>query len=103
PVLWVGFDASRVVITRSAASRLRGSDPQGALSVIAACYVTAAALKALVGDGIPHPVPDPLEIDFARFGITADVASRTIDVGRTYLAGAGAVGNGFLWALRYFP
>jgi len=83
PVLWVGFDAARVVISRSAAPRLGGSDPHPALSVIAACYVAAAALKTLVGSGIPHPVQHPLEIDLAGFGITADLASRVIDVGRT--------------------
>jgi molybdopterin/thiamine biosynthesis adenylyltransferase len=102
PAIYVSIDATRLIISRNPTARLRDGEPHPMLSLVAACYVAAAAVKAVVGAGIPHPTPDPLEIDFEEFGVTDALAARPIDIGSTYLAGAGAVGNGFLWTLRHF-
>lgn len=72
------------------------------LSLIGACYVSAAALKAIAGDQLPYNLPDPFVLDLSIFGVTPDLLSTEVDIGTTYLAGAGAVGNAFLWALRHF-
>lgn len=71
------------------------------LSVLTACYTSAAVLHCALGATSTFDVPDPLVICFDELGI--DVASlvQPIDIEHTYLAGAGAIGNGFLWAARY--
>lgn len=86
-----------------------GLAPEGLASVaahplctlIAACYAAGAALHQALGDGIPNPPIYPYTIDYAV--ICGDVAALDgkVEIGEAYLAGAGAIGNGFLWAARH--
>jgi hypothetical protein len=66
-----------------------------------ACYVCAAAMNKVFKDRLPFHVPVPLVIPFAQFGVDFAALNAEIDLGQTYLAGAGAIGNGFLWAARH--
>jgi hypothetical protein len=69
--------------------------------IVVACYVCAAVMQRVFKDQLPFHVPSPLVIPFAQFGVDFDALNADIDLGRTYLAGAGAIGNGFLWAARH--
>jgi ThiF family len=69
--------------------------------VIVACYACAAVMQKVFKDRLPFHVPSPLVISFAQFGVGFDALDAEIDLGRTYLVGAGAIGNGFLWASRH--
>lgn len=73
----------------------------GALSVVAACYGAAVAVHRAVGEGIPNPPPEHLEIRYDEILPDLSVLSEAVDMRGAYLAGAGAIGNGFLWAARH--
>jgi hypothetical protein len=72
-----------------------------ALTVVAACYGAGVAIHRAVGDGIPNPPPDHLEIRYDDILPDGGVLEEAVDLGETHLAGAGAIGNGFLWAARH--
>ena len=71
------------------------------LCVLAACYSSAAAMSLVFGDRLPSRFSFPTTIKFAELAIDLDAISSPIDIGQTYLAGAGAIGNAFLWAARH--
>lgn len=67
--------------------------------VFGACYAAAFVLGRAV-PGLPSTGGD-FVLSFASIGATRDVLERPLIIRETALAGAGAVGNGFLWALRH--
>jgi hypothetical protein len=71
------------------------------LTVAAACYGAGVAIHRAVGDGIPNPPPDHLEIRYDEILPDRSVLDEAIHLGVARMAGAGAIGNGFLWAARY--
>lgn len=71
------------------------------LSVLIACYICAAVMQRVFKDGLPFHVPDPLIISFEQLGIDQRTFSSVVELGQAYLVGAGAIGNGFLWAARH--
>jgi len=73
----------------------------GALAVVAACYGAAVAIHRAVGDGIPNPPPEYLEIRYDDVLPDRSVLNEAVDIGVAHMAGAGAIGNGFLWAARH--
>lgn len=78
-----------------------GRPAHRALTVVAACYGAGVAIHRAVGDGIPNPPPDHLEIRYDDILPDREVLEETVDLGEAHLAGAGAIGNGFLWAARH--
>ena len=50
---------------------------------------------------IPNPPPDQLEIRYLDIVPDLAVLNEPIALGEAYLAGAGAIGNSFVWAARY--
>jgi hypothetical protein len=76
---------------------LAGSNPIWALT--AACYSAAQIMKFLVGEALPVPAGGSLTVRAADiFGDSFD-AGEPFDIGTTWLAGAGAIGNAFVFAL----
>lgn len=71
------------------------------LTVVAACYGAGVAIHRAVGEGIPNPPPDRLEIRYDDILPDRGVLEEAVNLGETHLAGAGAIGNGFLWAARH--
>ena len=71
------------------------------LGLTIACYASAAVLNHALDKTLPFNQPEPLVLSFNQFGIDWASVLKPIDLGRTYLAGAGAIGNGFLWAARH--
>jgi len=76
-----------------------------ALLMLASCYVSAFVLRiSVLRSATGLPLRDPMLIDletlpgYSRF---ADLSPITMPVG-TFLAGAGAIGNAFIWALQAF-
>ena len=69
--------------------------------LLTACYAAAALVYRATGSALPSTVPDPLIFRFADLGVELDALSEPIELGHAYLAGAGAIGNGLLWAARH--
>lgn len=73
----------------------------GLLRVIVACYACAAVLDRALDAHLPFGLPETLVISFDALGIDMADLSQPLDLGHTYMAGAGAIGNGLLWAARH--
>jgi molybdopterin/thiamine biosynthesis adenylyltransferase len=71
--------------------------------VIQACHISAAAIRAALGASLPIGTSEPIKLDWRDlFGPQGDGFAAPLDIGETYLAGAGAVGHGFIYTLRHF-
>ncbi len=99
-VIRVDVQADRAVIGRSSGSEVCGDIP-AILCLLTACYASAAALYHALGGRLPSGLADPLVVDFTQLGIDLEWIERPVDIGHAYLAGAGAIGNGLLWAARH--
>ena len=88
-----------------AGRRLESCDRDTPLSflVIEACHIAAATLRAAMGDSLSVGSREPVTLDWRElFGPRIDFFASPVDIGDTYLAGAGAVGHGFVYTLQYF-
>lgn len=103
PTLWVTPSYPIFTIARSFRDAQGQSETlTPLLSQIGACYVAAMVLKTITGDLLPYLPPDPFILDLSVFEVPPDLTTKPIEVGSTYLVGAGAIGNAVLWALRHF-
>ena len=71
------------------------------LALLISCYASAVTLSRALNCALPFAPPDPFILDFRQVGIDWSVVSEPIELEHTYVAGAGAIGNGFLWAARH--
>ncbi|RVG50668.1 ThiF family adenylyltransferase [Sinorhizobium meliloti] len=71
------------------------------LTALAACHIAAAALHRVIGSSSLPRLGLPLSVDFAELGIPERGLATPFDVSGAVLVGGGAVGNGFLRALRH--
>ena len=99
--VFVNLTADRLIIQRTPALCEGAALPHRLMVLVAACYVSGAVINAAVGDGIPTPPPTQFEIQFDAFLPPQTHLAAPIAVGEAYLAGAGAIGNGLLWAARH--
>lgn len=95
-------------VTREGATLSRTADAphlcqpvHGLLRVIVACYASAAVLDRALDAHLPFGLPDPLVLSFDALGLDLADLNRPVDLGHAYLGGAGAIGNGLLWAARH--
>lgn len=103
-VVWAGVTERRFTVGTKRVGSARTVEIHPALSLLCACYTAGAALRVVVGDTFPLPFSDPLVVDFDHlFGADRTWLYKPVDLEEAYLAGAGAVGNSFLLALRHFP
>jgi len=101
--VYAGQEGGDFVIRDGTPTKDRISEMHRALLVISACYVAAAAMRAALGPSFPIQNTAPIVLRWSDlFGAHLEVLNSPIDIDEAYLAGAGAVGNGFLYALRYF-
>jgi hypothetical protein len=102
PTVWAGQLGEDFIVTtglRLPVGPLRSTPP--ALLVIAACYVAAAAVRVAIGADFPVQSAEPVVIRWRELiGQDPAILRGLFDVRETYLAGAGAVGNGFLYTLQ---
>lgn len=98
--IYVSFDEESVTLSDDSID-LAGEFPalHGLQVVFGACYAAAFVLGRAV-PGLPSTEGD-FVFSFASIGATRDVLVRPLTIRETALAGAGAVGNGFLRALRH--
>ena len=67
--------------------------------LLTACYSSAAILKLAVPE-IPFSCKLPMDFSLSEV-LDPELLNKKIDLGKCYMAGAGAIGNGLLWAFRY--
>jgi molybdopterin/thiamine biosynthesis adenylyltransferase len=77
------------------------ADLPGLWALVSACYVTGAALSLALSQEPLFGSPDPMHVEFEQLGLIDQNLNRPLDLGVAYMAGAGAIGNGFLWAARH--
>ncbi len=101
PKVFLQLKEDRLLISRERLDALVCASIPEIIGLIAACYASAAVLYRALGDGLSLEFPDPFVFPFQQLGIDFTGLRQPVDIGHTYLAGAGAIGNGFLWASRH--
>lgn len=66
------------------------------------CYTSALVLKTIIGKGISVTAEEEIIIEINKFIKDTQIFNNQIDVEEAYLAGAGAIGNSFIYALSKF-
>ena len=95
----VSIDGRRVTVS-AARHRHRPESVAPVVLLLASCYVCAAAVKSLLGEMLPFQTPETLVVDIDRLlGADVSLIDQEIDFGEAFLAGAGAIGNGFVLGL----
>lgn len=102
PRLYAAIDAAGATVATEPVSR-RPTSPHALLMATAACAVAAAAINLVVDDHALPAVRLPLVFEFKQLGIPPGALDRPLDMTGGVLVGAGAVGHGFLRALRHLP
>lgn len=101
--IWAGQAGPDFVVDVRPHEARSADEVPSPLRVVAACYVAAAAVRAALGPDFPIWATEPIVLRWSElFGADTGIFRRPLDIGECYLAGAGAVGNGFLYTLRYF-
>lgn len=102
-------NATALVVTSKGLQLQLGPDLSGDINAsafgvghqtIAACFVAGAAIRMLLPD-ISDNIEWPISIDLEPFALPSSDGMNPIDIGHTYLVGAGAIGNGFVWSLEH--
>lgn len=99
PVVHVGLTHTEIVISRQTvpAHDAEAKIPKIIL-LIAACYAAGMAVRLGLPSPFPLPHADMIRVPVDRLLRGGDLVS-PVDLGRTYIAGAGAIGNGLLRGL----
>lgn len=72
--------------------------------LLAACYACAAAMRQVLGDRLSQPEPETYVVDLRQMlGDDAGRLGEEVDFNEAFLAGAGAIGNGFVFAASLLP
>jgi hypothetical protein len=99
--LYVTISDRQLSISKQELGRASCADLPGLWALVSACYVTGAALSLALSQEPLFGSPDPLHVEFEQLGLVGQNFTQPLDLGVAYMAGAGAIGNGFLWAARY--
>jgi hypothetical protein len=99
--LYVNIGDQRLSISKDELGRAPCADLPGLWALVSACYVTGAALSLALSQEPLFGSPDPLRVEFEQLGLVRQNFDHPLDLGVAYMAGAGAIGNGFLWAARH--
>ena len=94
---FVSLDSDGLLISREGPSAIGVCHPL--MQSVAACYIAAVVVAAAVG--LDKGQPMPFRSDFAAVGVSQEMLRRSITLEDAALAGAGAIGNAFLRALRH--
>ena len=99
--VYLSVKAGEAVLQRGGGDNRSCARIPRVLHVLIACVATGAVLQRVLPGALPGPEKDTLVLRYAELGLDLGRLLEPIDIGRAYLAGAGAVGNGFLWAVRH--
>jgi hypothetical protein len=100
PKLFVSIKPDEAVIAANVVPERCAEIPH-IFCLLVACYTSASVMQSVLQERLPFHVPSPLRISFDEMGIDTRAFKEPVNIGRSYLAGAGAIGNGFLWAARH--
>ena len=99
--LYLRIEPDAVAVSRQPQAQGIAADLHGVQRMIGACYAASVALGVVI-DGIAQvSAADPFVIRFDALGATRNVLTTPIRLVDPVLAGAGAVGFGFMRAARY--
>jgi hypothetical protein len=103
PFVFVGQtnDGALVTSCRNASPNL-SKDTHNFLLFFLSCYTSALVLKTIIGEGIPMTISEEIIIDKKNLLKEPQIFTTEINLDTAYLAGAGAIGNSFLYALSTF-
>lgn len=101
PAVRVNVSVDRIEIGRVVDASAPCAPVPPILALLGACYASAAVFHFAIGGRLGTGIQEPLVVEFAQLGVTASALEDPVDIGRAFLAGAGAIGNGFLWAARF--
>ena len=99
--IYLSICHAKAIITQKPKSTEACKPIPDILALLIGCYASATSLHLALGDILPSNFQDPFVIHFDQFEIDWTSILNPIDLGHAYLAGAGAIGNGFLWAARH--
>lgn len=102
PVLYASIGGETATISMQEKAGQAGS-PHPFLAACAAPMVAAAVLSTVIADDALPGVSLPLTFRFDQLGLPDGALERQRDLTGLVMAGAGAVGHGFLRALRHLP
>lgn len=101
--IFVEISKSKIAISEIPKPKSDSVSLHPSLSLLGACYTAAKVLACYLGEAFPYKVDEPLVLDFQElFQDDMHMLHEPIDLETVYLAGAGAVGNGFIYGLRHF-
>ncbi len=101
PRVYVELLVDRAVIGPDVRPAASCAEVPPILALLVACYASAATLRHALCGALPFGGHEPLVVDFAQLGVEVPALMRPLELERAYLAGAGAIGNGLLWAARH--
>jgi len=94
-VIGVGVDGYRLEVREGAVAL--GAAARPIVQLVAACYAAAAAVHTAIGAELPVPLRMPLSVDLEHlYGAAIARLDERIELGRCFMAGAGAIGNAVL-------
>ena len=99
--IYLGIAEGEAVLRPTRGSYRRCAAIPQVLHVLIACIAAGAVLRRALPGVLPGPDSDTLVLRYADLGLDLGRLLEPIEIGRAYMAGAGAVGNGFLWAARH--
>jgi molybdopterin/thiamine biosynthesis adenylyltransferase len=104
--LYVQISSTEIHLGKNVQPRVVWPEAPGIVLLLAAAYAAGLALRTALGNRLPVGGPsaeEGLRIPFeVVLGADTSWIHKEIHFTDTFLAGAGAIGNGFLFALRHF-
>ncbi|MEX2231642.1 MAG: ThiF family adenylyltransferase [Cyclobacteriaceae bacterium] len=103
PYVYVGqTNDNRIVISKRNSQPKLSSLLHPFLYFLTSCYVSGIVLNSITKLSIPIAPEDEIILDIDKITENPKVFDSEIDIGKTHLAGAGAIGNAFVYALSTF-
>lgn len=102
--VYINIDTDKIEISNNPFVLNNGKTrPHKALVLLGASYASAFILRQIIGDNTKLPViQNDLTIEFGQIFSDLTFLNKEVGLGTIYLAGGGAVGNAFLYALKEF-
>jgi len=100
--VWLSAHGTGASISTSSTTTLM-SPLHGALALLTSCYASALLMAAAVRGRLPLAPASTIELNWTElFGSNLDFLLGHCVLGEVFLAGAGAIGNSFIYALQFF-
>jgi hypothetical protein len=102
PYIFLGQKGEgRLVVSMHPPQKALTENTHTFLYFMLACYTGGMVLRK-IANTFPIKAVDEIVIDTRLLIRNSDILTKSIDIGKAYLAGGGAIGNAFLYALSSF-